>query len=90
MICVHSRSTYEIPKHLFPLNSSLYAVIHFQEYAVRALEKVFPCWNIHKEMDDSASTLHVHKSYARLIVDLNVKCEMKLRGDSRVDLTAVG
>lgn len=41
-------------------------------------------------MDDSASTLHIHKNYTWLIADLNVKCEMKLRGDSRVDPTAGG
>ena len=32
----------------------------------------------------------VHKNYTGLIVDLNVECDVKLRGESRVDLTDGG
>lgn len=32
----------------------------------------------------------IHKNYTVLNVDLNVKCEMKLKGDSRLILLMVG
>lgn len=91
VICAHSRSTCETPKH--PLSSWLCMVIHSHIYAPRDQGKHFPFGVSIKKWTilHLPYTVYAHTQIDMwLMVDLNEKCGIKLRGISTVNLTDGG